>query len=298
MIQEGVPRDLKQGGRFNERPNPVDFKSEFKAVGLFSHAGRRVSVSNDKQLSSVKPDLFRFDSRRADFFDLPKKPKPPGVRAPTSRAELSSLPQPSTLIGKALAAPSVSGSSKSMGHLFRSGVRVHGARPDPEDEPLSPQRSVMEAGRAEGASAGLGPIDESGFFASERIVAGLRTGADAASYFLAMASHRLPVKFVHLIVADAGYSGYSPYELMVCPEPTASSAPEHFVMTATAVTWVSGKQFQAQPLAEWLREKDIWALLRRRSSPCHLPFSWFSEVQPPHPDAQNLAGSLSSRSIC
>ena len=88
-----------------------------------------------------------------------------------------------------------------------------------------------------GSPKAKGPLaDRSGFFTNYVLMSELRTSEDAVQYFLRRQSHKFPVKFLHLVPRDPGYSGYYPYDLEVVPQADAEAAPLHYVMTATGVT--------------------------------------------------------------
>jgi len=73
---------------------------------------------------------------------------------------------------------------------------------------------AAEKATGEGASS----ADASGHFANLLLLSDLRTAEDGAQYFLKRQSHKFPVKFLHLVHSDPGYSGYKPYDMEVVPQ--------------------------------------------------------------------------------
>jgi len=97
---------------------------------------------------------------------------------------------------------------------------------------------AVEAGQPGSPGAGQGGLlaDRSGYFTNFVLTSELRTSEDALAYFLKKQTHKFPVKFLHLVPMDPGYSGFYPYDLVVVDQATAEASPMHYVMTATGMT--------------------------------------------------------------
>ena len=86
----------------------------------------------------------------------------------------------------------------------------------PSKRKVTNMEALLAAEKATGE--GASSADASGHFANLLLLSDLRTAEDGAQYFLKRQSHKFPVKFLHLVHSDPGYSGYKPYDMEVVPQ--------------------------------------------------------------------------------